>query len=699
MTRSVRLGITTLAILTSSVSWAQAGTPPIWAEEFNGETLDLSTWTNDTGGGGFGNQELQYYTARNQNIRVENGNLVITAIRENYQGKEFTSARIKSHGRFSFRYGSLEARIKVPNLANGLWPAFWLLGANIGQNTWPACGETDILEMGSSTAINSGVTDRWVSAAAHWDFMGSYALYNQAVTTPTPLTGGYHNYRLDWTPTLMTVSVDGAQYWAFDISSGESNSLEEFHRPHFILLNMAVGGINFVEILDPNQITAPMPAELMVDWIRLYANPFTELHYGADEAETGTFGVFTETTPVDNALAYGADAELYLWNNLTAVPTTPFEGAEAWSFVANPGDWFGGGVFLLSDRNMANFSNGYLRFNMKTTSTHPIRFGVKSSAAGEFWLSLIEGGEQFGLIRDGQWHEVAIPLARFANVDFNTIGQIFMFAGDPPAATVQFSIDNVRWTASVAKPTPENGNFGIFTETPSNKTAGEFGLGVDGEFYIWENTLVDRPTNPYEGSSSISLGSAPGPLWFGAAFTPNIKYDLSAFRYPDSRLRVAMKTSSPVKFQIGMKSGGINDIGQTWIDFVSGADPYGFARDGQWHVLEIPMSDFPEVDLSDVSQLFELLGVDGPISDIEIDDIALINGGSAQNSNTPIPGDMDCSGEVTTADIPLFAEALLDPAGFDLAHPSCLSDQADMDASGSPDGEDIQQFVETLIGA
>ncbi|MCA9255687.1 MAG: hypothetical protein KDA33_08605, partial [Phycisphaerales bacterium] len=342
---------------------------------------------------------------------------------------------------------------------------------------------------------------------------------------------------------------------------------------------------------------------------------------------------------------------------------------------------------------------GYLRFNMKTMSTHPIRFGVKSSAAGEFWLSLIEGGEQFGLIRDGQWHEVAIPLARFANVDFNTIGQIFMFAGDPPAATVQFSIDNVRWTTSVAKPTPENGNFGIFTETPSNKTAGEFGLGVDGEFYIWENTLIDRPISPFEGSSSISLGSAPGPLWFGAAFTPNIKYDLTAFRYPDSKLRVAMKTTSPVKFQIGMKSGGINDIGQTWIDFVSGADPYGFARDGQWHVLEIPMSDFPEVDLSDVSQLFELLGVDGPISDIEIDDIALINGGAAQNNDTPIPGDMDCSGAITTADIPLFAEALLDPAGYDLAHPSCLSEQADMDASGAPDGEDIQQFVETLIGA
>ena len=252
---------------------------------------------------------------------------------------------------------------------------------------------------------------------------------------------------------------------------------------------------------------------------------------------------------------------------------------------------------------------------------------------------------------------------------------------------------------SVARPTPENGNFGIFTETVANKTAGEFGLGIDGEFYIWEGTLVDRPISPFEGSASISVGSAPGPLWFGAAFTPNIKYDLTAFRYPDSKLRFAMKTTSPVKFQIGMKSGGINDIGQTWIDFENGNDPYGFARDGQWHVLEIPMSDFAEVDLSDVSQLFELLGTDGPISEIEIDDIALINGGTALNSGSPTLGDMDCSGAVTMADVALFAEALLDSAGFDVAHPDCGSEQADMNESGSPDGADIQQFIGTLMGA
>ncbi|MDH3784427.1 MAG: hypothetical protein OEV00_03760, partial [Acidobacteriota bacterium] len=140
---------------------------------------------------------------------------------------------------------------------------------------------------------------------------------------------------------------------------------------------------------------------------------------------------------------------------------------------------------------------------------------------------------------------------------------------------------------------------------------------------------------PYEGSESLSLGSAPGPTWFGAAFTPNVKYDLTAYRFPTSKLSFAMKTTSPVTFMIGMKSGNIDGIGQKWIPFVSGSDPYGFARDGQWHLIEIPLSDIAdEVDLSVVSQLFQVLGVEGPISDIEFDDIHFTNGGNGRQPVT-----------------------------------------------------------------
>ena len=139
--------------------------------------------------------------------------------------------------------------------------------------------------------------------------------------------------------------------------------------------------------------------------------------------------------------------------------------------------------------------------------------------------------------------------------------------------------------------------------------------------------------DPYEGSESLSFQSAPGLDWFGAAFTPNVKYNLAAFDNPNGKLNFAMKTSSSVTFQVGMKSGNMDGVGQKWITFQSGSDPYGFARDGQWHVVEIPVADFvADVDLSQMSQLFQILGAAGPISDIELDDI-YYSGGLANETN------------------------------------------------------------------
>jgi hypothetical protein len=185
----------------------------------------------------------------------------------------------------------------------------------------------------------------------------------------------------------------------------------------------------------------------------------------------------------------------------------------------------------------------------------------------------------------------------------------------------------------VARPTPANGNFGVFTETASHKTAGEFALGVQGNFFIWENTLMAATQHPFEGTNDISLQSVPGLTWSGAAFTPNVKYNLTAFNNPNGKLRFAMKTSSSTTFMIGMKSGNIDGVGQKWITFQSGTDPYGFARDGQWHAVEIPISDFaPEVDFSEVSQLFQVLSSAAPISDIELDDIYFAGGVALQTN-------------------------------------------------------------------
>ncbi len=629
----VRVRLTCLLLSVAGCGPASAGI--VWSDEFNGDAIDSETWVYDVGGGGFGNGQFEYDTARHENSYITNGNLVIEARRENYFGSSFTSARMLTQGRFAFKYGTLEARIKLPNTANGLWPAFWMMGNNTGAIAWPGCGELDIVEMGSKAGIEQGLQQRKINCALHYsDAGGTHGMVDAWTNAPVDLTLDYHRYKMSWTPTDITFYLDDVPYGSWDITA---DYLGEFHQPFFPILNIAIGGYNpsYTGVYSVDAVTATFPVRMYVDWIRLYDNAYTELYFGDTIAETGNFGVFTETTSVNRSLTYqsgaepgfeyGTNAALYIWNNMTpATPAAPSEGSSCWSFDIAGGAWFGMGVLVPNFRNMKNYSDGYLHFDLKTTGAASMKVGIKSSRGGEFWLPLgADQTSEFGFARDGQWHALKIPLNRFANTDFSTVHQVFMLASDgSPASPLQLSIDNVWWEPSVARPAPGDGSFGVFTETAVHKTAGEFALGVQGNFFIWENTLVPAAQSPFEGSQSISLQSTPGLGWFGAAFTPNVKYDLSAFRPPQGKLRFSMKTSSSTTFMIGMKSGNIDGIGQKWINFQAGSDPYGFVRDGQWHTVEIPMSDMvPEVDLLEVSQLFQVLGVNGAISNIQFDDI------------------------------------------------------------------------------
>lgn len=255
----------------------------LWSEEFDsGSQPSPDVWSYDlgTGNNGWGNWELQTYTDLPANAAVENGNLVITA-RPTMSGNEvigFTSARIRTQDKLMFRYGRIEARIKAPNLERGLWPAFWTLGNNFPDVGWPACGELDIMEMGMFDAYSAGPgnVNQWVSSAAHWESSDNYAIYNRTLKTGTNLTEDYHILTMDWTPTLVTTYLDGEEIWAMDISSGSCSDCEEFHRPHFVILNMAVGG-TFTGMRSIGAITAPLPASMLVDYVRIYDNGYTEL--------------------------------------------------------------------------------------------------------------------------------------------------------------------------------------------------------------------------------------------------------------------------------------------------------------------------------------------------------------------------------------------------------------------------------------
>ncbi|NIJ99640.1 glycoside hydrolase family 16 protein [Xanthomonas cannabis] len=418
----------------------------VWEDNFNGPGIDGGKWTYDVGNGcqiglcGWGNGEMQYYTSRPDNARIENGRLVIEARREAFGGMPFTSARLKTEGRMHFQYGTLEARIKTPVVGNGLWPAYWMLGT-IG--VWPGRGEIDLMEAGMAAAIANGTANRRIGAAVHWDYNGSQADYDTSYTSSVNLHNDFHVYRMTWDPQFIRISIDGQHYFEFAISNIEGASLHEFHQQHYLLLNLAVGG-TYTGVTSPAAVTAPLPGKMEVDYIRLYQNPGAQLYVGNQHAApAGRFGVFTDQTDTSARLTLGQDAELYLWNNLTPIAQAPFEGRNVMAYRANAGAWYGLGI--QSDyRNLAAYAGGALKLQVKTTTASSFRIGINTSF-GDSWVAIAPGGNQYGVVRDGAWHEVTIPLGAFHDLDLQAVRQPFMLAADAPAAPVEIAIDQVYY--------------------------------------------------------------------------------------------------------------------------------------------------------------------------------------------------------------------------------------------------------------
>jgi beta-glucanase (GH16 family) len=252
----------------------------VWADEFtNGISSD---WVFETGNGsgGWGNNELEYYRA--ENASVSNGVLMITAKQESYGGYNYTSARMKTQGKKSWKYGKIEARIKMPAFA-GVWPAFWMLGDNISSVGWPSCGELDIMEH-----INA---ENKTYGTAHWsDPNGQYASYggNTAVTVTD-----YHVYSIEWDANYVRWFVDGTQYHEIYIGGG-INGTSEFQNNFFILLNMAIGG-NWPGFTVDN---SALPAVMYVDYVRVYQDAgggttgpvtvYKDCNYGGTAVSLGT---------------------------------------------------------------------------------------------------------------------------------------------------------------------------------------------------------------------------------------------------------------------------------------------------------------------------------------------------------------------------------------------------------------------------
>lgn len=236
----------------------------VWNDEFNYVGLPDSTkWTYETGGDGWGNNELQYYTSgKSENTYVQDGVLTISANKESYGGRSYTSARLITYYKQGYwKYGKIEARMKLP-YGQGIWPAFWMLGTNIFEGTsWPACGETDIMELVGGSNGN----DSKVYGTAHWANSSSqHAQYgNEYQLSSGIFADTFHTFSIIWDEKTIKWLVDGIQYNIIDITPAD---LSEFHNPFFILLNLAVGG-NWPGNPDA---TTVFPQKMVVDYVRVY---------------------------------------------------------------------------------------------------------------------------------------------------------------------------------------------------------------------------------------------------------------------------------------------------------------------------------------------------------------------------------------------------------------------------------------------
>ena len=243
----------------------------VFRDEFDGRArnvVDTAHWTSETGGGGWGNKELQYYTDSTENAYLEGGLLVIKAVKPGsplrlscwYGPCQYTSARLITKGKFELRYGRFEARIKVPR-GRGVWPAFWLLGNNIDSVGWPRCGEIDIMEhIGREPSTVYGTIHGPGYSGAD-GLSGSYIFRNNQKAADE-----FHVYAVEWTRNEIRWFVDGKHFKTVTPKNLPRDAQWVFDHPFFIILNFAVGG----QWPGSPDNTTVFPQTMLVDYVRVY---------------------------------------------------------------------------------------------------------------------------------------------------------------------------------------------------------------------------------------------------------------------------------------------------------------------------------------------------------------------------------------------------------------------------------------------
>jgi beta-glucanase (GH16 family) len=272
--RHLAIALCPLLLITGCVHRTQGGNIPArpgwtltWSDEFNGPdgtAPDPIKWKIETGGNGWGNHELEYYTSRSQNLHVRNGNLEMVALKEDYTGQDgvtrnYTSARLNTSGKFDQAYGRFEARIKIP-YGQGVWPAFWMLGNDMSTIDWPGCGEIDIME-------NIGREPAMVHGTIHGPgYSGSEGIGSSYSLAAGRFADDYHVFAVEWEPNQISFYVDDHLYGTRTPTELPSGTQWVYNHPFFLILDLAIGG-GWPGNPDG---TTTFPQTMVVDYVRVY---------------------------------------------------------------------------------------------------------------------------------------------------------------------------------------------------------------------------------------------------------------------------------------------------------------------------------------------------------------------------------------------------------------------------------------------
>ncbi|MFT4664367.1 MAG: beta-glucanase (GH16 family) [Polaribacter sp.] len=422
-----------------------------WADEFDGESISNLNWTYELGDGtdyglnpGWGNSELQLYTnaAANSFIEKETDGTSALVIQANEEADgSYSSAKLTTQNLQSFRFGRMEASIKLPE-GQGIWPAFWLLGDNITEVQWPGCGEIDIMELIGSEpgTIHSTVhyTDSENSLESN---MGTKAL------ATGKFSEAYHLFTVDWTPETMTFSLDGNDLHT--VTTEED--MKEFKRSFYMILNIAVGG----EWPGNPDATTVFPQKMYVDYIRAYSkNDFTAPAAPVLDIDEETIGIiippsiaqyaFNSTLtqfPGIGLISYGAGGEPAISSSGMAV-----EGDSSLLF-AYPGDNWGGGWFELETPiDMSSFSGGNLVFSLHkpvALADAEVKLEAVANSAAIFLTNYTPEAAADGYVT------YTIPMSDFTDLDFSAIKIPFALWNPVNAAgefvAMDVLVDDVYW--------------------------------------------------------------------------------------------------------------------------------------------------------------------------------------------------------------------------------------------------------------